>query len=165
MALNMLLFILIGIQFALIVGIVQKKLKLHIKISITLLLILSIFFIIFLNTQPVKLGENSWYNKTPAKELILFLIMLLGIIARYFTKLIEERREKISELKKNGASFEKPKLEFDLYEFMYPIFISVITFGSLMSQIEIKTLVLSNIILSFQTGFFWQTLLSKKIND
>jgi len=161
----MLLFILIGIQFALIVGIVQKKFKLYIKISTTLLLLLSIIFIIFLNTQPIMLGKDSWYNNTPVKEIILFLIMLSGIIARYFTKLIEERREKISELIKTGASFEKPELEFDLYEFMYPIFISVITFGSLMSQIEIKTLVLSNIILSFQTGFFWQTLLSRKINE
>ena len=47
---------------------------------------------------------------------------------------------------------KKPSIEFDAWEFSYPLFVSVITFGTLLSQLEGNVLNVANIVLSFQTG-------------
>jgi hypothetical protein len=101
------------------------------------------------------LSDERWYDRTPYREILLFLLMLAGMIARYFTRLIEERRNQIA----TTTSRKKPRLDFDLWEFSYPLFISVITFGVLMAQIGDESLSLADVTLSFQTGFFWQTVL------
>jgi len=75
------------------------------------------------------------------------------------TKIIEERREKIAEEKRKTGNVIKPKLEFDLWKFTYPLFVSVVTFGALLSQLNAQYISFAGIILSFQTGFFWQTIL------
>lgn len=122
-------------------------------------LILSAYFFENVATLGVK---SSWYDESPAKELLYFGVMLLGMMARYLTKAIETRREKIEELRRLNTDFKKPSIEFDAWEFAYPFFISFITFGLLMSQMEKDTVNIPNIALSFQTGFFWQTILSAK---
>ncbi len=82
------------------------------------------------------------------------------MIARYMTNAIEVRREKISALQKQGGAYSTPSLAFDIWEFSYPLFVSVVTFGGLLSQLKDHTLSLANAVLSFQTGFFWQTILA-----
>lgn len=42
------------------------------------------------------------------------------------------------------------------------MFVSVVTFGALVTQLKDHTLSVSNATLSFQTGFFWQTILTAK---
>jgi hypothetical protein len=107
-------------------------------------------------------GEEKWHNTSPYVEILFFLFMLAGMGARYITKAIEVRREKIAELKRQGGTFANPKIEFDLWEFSYPLFISIITYGILASQIKDHSFSIANATLSFQTGFFWQTLLAKQ---
>jgi hypothetical protein len=88
--------------------------------------------------------------------------MILGMMSRYLTKAIDVRRERIQELEQAGAPFKKPGIDFDAWEFSYPFFVSVITYGLLMSQMERDDITVPNIALSFQTGFFWQTILAAK---
>ena len=85
------------------------------------------------------------------------------MFARYITKAIEIRQEKIAILKKDNEEFVKPKLEFDIWEFSYPLFISLITFSVVLQQTSADSVTMTNIILSFQTGFVWQTILRKEI--
>ena len=53
-------------------------------------------------------------------------------------------------------------MEWDRWEFVYPLLVSVITFGALLGQLEDTVANLPNLILSFQTGFFWQTILADR---
>jgi hypothetical protein len=121
--------------------------------------------VVFKQLGPATLGNEKWYEATPYVEGLFFGLMLLGMIARYLTKAIEYRREKIDDLRKAGGKIVKPPLEFDLWEFSYPLFISIVTFGALLSQLVDRRLSIANAVLSFQTGFFWQTLLAAKQSD
>jgi hypothetical protein len=106
------------------------------------------------------LGEgDAWYERSPMKEAIAFSLMLLGMTARYFTKAIEERRAKYT-----ADPTKKHSIRFDFWEFSYPLFVSVITFGVLLQQLGSEELNLANLVLSFQTGFFWQTILGRSDN-
>jgi hypothetical protein len=89
--------------------------------------------------------------------------MLVGMAIRYVTKAIEERRERIAAWKESGKLGGAPGLEFDRWEFVYPMLLSAITFGSLLPQIKSDELTLETTLLAFQTGFFWQTLLASKL--
>jgi hypothetical protein len=127
--------------------------------------ILALAAVLFVTLPVETLGdETRVWNETPFRELILFALMIVGMAARYMTHAIELRRERIKELSKEqgGIRGRKPKLEFDAWEFSYPLFVSVVTFGALLSQIGDSFLTLANTILSFQTGFFWQTVLAKR---
>ena len=56
--------------------------------------------------SPQTLGEKGpWYDASPYLEIIFFVLMFLGMSARYVTKAIETRREKILELQKQGTPF------------------------------------------------------------
>lgn len=131
-------------------------------VLVLLLLAVASVYVYLATPNLITLGpEAAWYNVTPIREALLFLIMLTGMAARYFTQEIEARRVRMEQARRKGID-AKPGLEFDIWEFAYPLFFSVVTFGALLSQIKETTLSLASLILSFQTGFFWQTLLVVK---
>jgi hypothetical protein len=105
---------------------------------------------------------GKWYDGSPEREIILFVMMLLGMAARYLTRAIEVRRDRIAVLQKANKPFQKPGLEFDAWEFAYPFIVSVITYGALLSQTKDSALSVASLTLSFQTGFFWQTIIAAK---
>jgi hypothetical protein len=107
------------------------------------------------------LGEESWYDASPWREIIFLLLMLIGMASRYFTHAIEQRREEVKRLKAEGQDASKVRLQFDVWEFSYPLFFAVVTFGGLLGQIQDGGVTLTHLVLSFQTGFFWQTLIKK----
>jgi len=140
----------------------RRRWKMWIRVLCSTTVFLLLLAFIYFQTAPATLGSNRWYEASPYVELLFFVLMLTGMSARYVTKAIEVRRERIAELKKQGGKYTKPKLEFDIWEFSYPLFVSVVTFGALLTQLKDRDLSLGNIILSFQTGFFWQTIMTKQ---
>ena len=113
-------------------------------------------------TNVVTLGADQpaqWYERTPAREVLFLVFMLLGIAARSLSKAIEERRAQITRLRESGGPLAKPKLEMDVWEFAYPMLFAVITYGALLGQIGASAVTFQTMVLSFQNGFFWQTLL------
>jgi hypothetical protein len=127
------------------------------------LILVILFFVLFayMNAPPLTLGDTLWYNQSPATELWLFMVMVIGMAASYLTKQIDGRRILIAEKAKSGDRSFTP-LEFDFWEFINPMLVSVITFGAVLQALGGKELDLASIILSFQTGFFWQTVLAKR---
>lgn len=107
-------------------------------------------------TRPSELGPTPWVQKSPWREIAFFLAMASGTAARYLTKAIEDRRKVQAN---SSVRRRKVPLHLDAWEFAYPYFFSVLTFGALLGQIQGKGVDLATIILSFQNGFFWQTLL------
>jgi hypothetical protein len=102
-------------------------------------------------TAPPTLGpEASWWNNSPYRELILFALMLVGMVARVLSVAIESRKTN-----------KEAGLSVDRWVFVYPMLFAVPTFGALLSQIQTEVLALTHVVLAFQTGFFWQTILKK----
>jgi len=89
------------------------------------------------------------------------MFMVLGMMVRYFAYAIEQRRDRIAELRRTSQADPQVRLQFDLWEFSYPLLFSVVTFGGLLGQVKDGDLTVANVMLSFQSGFFWQTLLKK----
>jgi hypothetical protein len=100
------------------------------------------------------LGPGAhWVDESPFRELLLFALMLSGMAARVLSLAIERR----------GAAKDNklPPVTVDRWEFVYPMLFAVPTFGALLSQVQAETLTLVNVVLAFQTGFFWQTILKR----
>jgi hypothetical protein len=100
---------------------------------------------------PPTLGaDESWWNTSPAKELLLFGSMLLGMAARVLSVAIEHRKSNPGE-----------GLAVDRWDFVYPMLFAVPTFGAVLSQARTEAVGVVEFVLAFQTGFFWQTILKK----
>jgi len=159
-------FMVSGILIASFIWILQNRLLPNpIRVILAVICLMGFTFSMYLAAGPVLLSQKNWYNASPFIEIILFLLMIFGMAARYFTNAIEVRRNKIKKRKSSDhLAYEKPSLEFDLWEFSYPLFFSVVTFGALLSQLDEKIISITSAVLSFQTGFFWQTILKQKID-
>jgi hypothetical protein len=103
-------------------------------------------------TGPSYLGKEQWFDKSPFREFFLFAMMVLGMAARVLSLAIEEYKTK-----KDPAK----GLEMSRWDFVYPLLFAVPTFGALLSQIGSETITFANVVLSFQNGFFWQTILKR----
>lgn len=141
----------------------RRAWKMWVRILCSFVALSTLAVFVYFQTGPPTLGErDKWFETSPYIEIVFFILMIAGMVARYITKAIEIRREKIADLMKRGGNFDKPRLEIDVWEFSYPLFFSVVTYGALLSQLKDSSFSLANATLSFQTGFFWQTLLVTK---
>jgi hypothetical protein len=105
--------------------------------------------------SPQQLGPTTrWFDESPFRELLLFALMLLGMAARVLSLAIERRAVATAETRAH--------VKVDRWEFVYPMLFAVPTFGALLSQVQSDTLTLANVVLAFQTGFFWQTILKRE---
>src|SRR5260370_33067624 len=95
--------------------------------------------VVFINAPPGTLGKAAWYQGSPIAEILLYSTMLVGMAASYLTKQIEQRRTRIEGKRKIADSSPTP-LEFDLWEFTYPMLVSVVTFGAILQIIGEKAL-------------------------
>ncbi len=110
----------------------------------------------YFESGSVVLAPESWYDTTPFKELILFFVMVLGMVARSVSAAIERRKDAAT------AASGLFGLPLDLWDIVYPLLFSVVTFGALVGQVGSEALSVPGLVMSFQTGFFWQTLLKEK---
>ena len=152
----------LGIFLAMCIWIVQTR-RFGWKTKSGMLIVFCLAFAGFVSLiQPgLFLGNSAWYDRTPYKEICFLVLMLFGMVVRYFAYAIEQRRDRIAQLQKSGESVPKVPLRFDVWEFSYPLLFSVVTFGGLLGQVKDSGLTVANAMLSFQSGFFWQTLLKK----
>ncbi len=104
-------------------------------------------------SEPVHLGGERWFNISPSRELLLFAAMLLGMIARVLS--IEIEKWRANRLRTSGPQINR-------WDLVYPMLVSIPTFGALLSQTNAESLTLQALILSFQNGFFWQTILKRE---
>ena len=155
-------FMIFGLIFAALIWVLQsKKIPRNAKLAAAAVVFLVVIGATLFDTN-VFLGAEVWYEKSPYREVILFGLMLLGMLARSLSIAIEERREKIKRMKENGEDSPVVSIQLDYWELFYPTLFSVITFGALLSQLSDQSLSIAAIVLSFQTGFFWQTIIKQR---
>jgi hypothetical protein len=113
---------------------------------------------------PQILGPGKgWLDQIQWSYVIAFTSMLVGMTASYFNRLINERRAKIDELQKKGDP-SRLDLNFDLWDFVQPLFVSVLTFGAIVARVNSSEF-FTNVLLGFETGFFWQTILARRATN
>ncbi|TBG75765.1 hypothetical protein ELG69_27255 (plasmid) [Rhizobium leguminosarum] len=112
---------------------------------------------------PLMLSDDPWYAEHPWVEVWLFLAMSCGMLASYFKIQIEERRA-IAAAKALRGDVTYTPLRIDKWDMLYPFLVSVITFGAVLQATGKDTLDVTQLIVSFQTGFFWQTVLPRAVN-
>lgn len=132
------------------------------RIATVLLAILAVvvLFLLAVFAPGTTLGGPDDGIPSPYREILLFLAMLAGMAARFFTRAIENRRERIATARAAGQT-RRIKIEFDIWEFVYPMITSVMTYGLLLQQIPEGRLSVATFVLAFQNGFFWQTLIGQ----
>ncbi len=109
-------------------------------------------------SEPIFLGEDRpWFDKTPYWQLFLFVVMLAGMFCRVVSVKIEEWQV---QQRRRGR-----RMTFSKWEFFLPLSVSVMTFGGVLSAVSSHGVSFQNIVTSFQTGFFWQTLLARRSVD
>src|ERR1700730_11649564 len=104
---------------------------------------------VFDTSLPLKLGREEWFDRSPFRELILFVLMILGMAARVVSLAIEHQR---------GHDDVAAKPVMSGWDLVYALLFALPAFGALLSQIAAESLTVANVVLSFQTGFLWQTI-------
>lgn len=121
-----------------------------------LLVILFIFaFKIFGITPPVRGEGEDWYQIAPWKHLILFLVMFLGMITNYLFEFIQTRIK----AKESKGKIKLPQFIWE--KMVLPLVVAGILFSYFWGQHSGEAMGLTVIFISYQNGFFWQTILEK----
>jgi hypothetical protein len=89
---------------------------------------------------------------------VLFVVLLLGMNAKYLWDLIEERQKQNAKLLPGSA---RVGLAFDFWDFVKPLLVAAIVFEAVAGVQH--TLSRAVLVGSFQNGFFWQTVFQKKM--
>jgi hypothetical protein len=93
-------------------------------------------------------------------DIVLFVVLILGMSAKYLWDLIEIRSDRNS---KRSPGQPTVGLGFDFWDFVKPMLVSVIVFGAVMNEKHELTRIA--VLASFQNGFFWQTVFKKKVSE
>lgn len=116
-------------------------------LAIGLIIVISINLSFFYKDGVIEKGISSFLKEEiPWLEIGLYFIMLLGMASKYFFDAIGEE--------------ERPKV--NKWQLFKPIFVSPIIFGIVYGGISNYNSSVLLLIFSFQNGFFWQTVLTKK---
>ncbi len=119
------------------------------------------YAIIALKSGPTSpQARVNWYENPYSKVSILALFMILGMVTNYTYDYLQARiRAKDAAAQGRG----KAKLPPFIWEkFLSPIIVSGLVFAVIWKAVGAEKLALTTILVSYQNGFFWQTLLSEK---
>ena len=83
--------------------------------------------------------------------------MIAGMAGKYFFDAIEKRRKRKAE-GNNVAG-----IEFDQWDFFQPFIVAFGVFGLFWESYGYEALDVGWLVISFQNGFFWQTVLGKSV--
>src|SRR6267378_8489733 len=130
------------------------------KLSLVIIVLLAaagVSALFFSDEVLTRSAQNDWWARSPWKESILFISMLLGMSSKYLWDLIEVKKKKNAALKPEEPRFP---LEFDFWDFVQPFLVAAIVFSGVLALV--KEMNLTAALFSFQNGFFWQTVFFQK---
>jgi hypothetical protein len=99
------------------------------------------------DNQVIHKGVGEALSNLPWQDIMMFFSMLLGMASKYLFDIIGEKKRR--------------RIAFNKWQFLKPFLVSPIIFGTILSQVPEKMPVFTLLILSYQNGFFWHTLLYK----
>lgn len=105
-------------------------------------------------TRNVEPEEAGWYTETPWKHLLLFGAMLLGMVSNTLFDYLNARVRA-----RKAGKRSMPKLLWE--EMLMPIVIAGLVFGYFWGKHGEEEMSLASFLVSYQNGFFWQSVLEK----
>jgi hypothetical protein len=153
----MVLYFIFGISLALLILAATKRIAKTWKVL--LVLAAAAISVVGWATWPDQrfLSTDAWHDTTPLREAVLFALMLAGMAARTLSVAIEQRRVAAS----TSADGSPPPVRLEAWDFLYPFLVSFITFGAVIEFVGAEPLKIPQLILAFQNGFFWQTVVNR----
>jgi hypothetical protein len=109
----------------------------------------------------VHLGSSNWWERTPWKQIVIYILMMAGIWCSILNKAILDRKKKRRKPREKESAEGIP-LEIDRWDFIRPLLVSWCTYSFLYSQIGEGILDFANIVLIIQTGFCAETVVGKR---
>lgn len=119
-------------------------------ITITLLLGLFIYYactLFLISEGSTTKGGQSFLTEIPWFQISLYFAMILGMIAKYFFDIFDKGKT--------------TKITIQKLQLIKPLLVSPVVFGVVYASTNEATSDFSLLIIAFQNGFFWQTLLAK----
>lgn len=146
----------IALLFLIITFVFSRELSGIFKIALLLLLLFfSIATFWVLETKiPVRSPDQSWYEITPWKQIVLVISTLFGMISNYLLEYFQARID----TKKSGGK-RMPKFIWE--KIALPFIVAILVFGYFWEQHGKEPINVRIMLISFQNGFFWQTVLEK----
>src|SRR5437016_3047773 len=131
----MLNIIMLGLPWCLSLYAIQKR-NLTKTIQIVLLFTSLVWFVAagYILHAGVFLGSDEWWQRTPWKQMFMFVLMILGMLSSVLNAAIQERHADMRKLRENEKK-RNFRLKIDRWDFVQPFLLSIITFGVLHSQI------------------------------
>ncbi|UCH95212.1 MAG: hypothetical protein JSV88_33895 [Candidatus Aminicenantes bacterium] len=106
---------------------------------------LAVDLLVLEDNQGIPKGVVDILANLPWQDIGMFFSMLAGMASKYLLDVIGEKKRR--------------RIAFNKWQFLKPFLVSPIIFGTLLSQAPENMPVFTLIILSYQNGFFWHTLL------
>ena len=121
-----------------------------------LILLISFFtFDIWIFPVTTRSVDLAWYEQAPYKHLISLSFLVAGMASKVLYDAIDALRLRKS---KGEAS---TRLQIDNWDFVQPFLVAFIVFGAFWQLHGQESLNLTWLVLSYQNGFFWQTILRR----
>ena len=98
-------FVLGGLLSALALLLNQRRRPILLQLSGAAAIILVFAVVAFLLSDLSFLSNTVWYDRSPWREMILFVLMAVGMLARVVSVAIESRREEIKRLSSDKGSY------------------------------------------------------------
>lgn len=98
--------------------------------------------------------EEGWYREAPWKHLLLFAAMLLGMVSNTLFDYLNARVRA-----RKAGKRSMPKLLWE--EMLMPVVIAGLVFGYFWGKHGGEEMSLAMFLVSYQNGFFWQSVLEK----
>jgi hypothetical protein len=95
----------------------------------------------------IQKNAGDILGNLPWQDIGMFFSMLVGMASKYLFDIIGEKKRR--------------RIAFNKWQFLKPFLVSPIIFGTLLTQVPENMPVFTLLILSYQNGFFWHTLLYK----
>jgi len=108
---------------------------------------LAVEFLVLKDGSVISKGAGEILANLPWQDLGMFFSMLVGMASKYLFDVIGEKNRR--------------RIAFNKWQFLKPFLVSPIIFGTILTQVPEKMPVFTLLILSYQNGFFWHTLLYK----
>lgn len=135
---------------------IAKRIGRVAAVNLALLLIF-----VALPKQYITMGgeDTEWYDQSPIKQALGLAMIILGMAAKYFFDIVENRRTRLL------AGEHSAQIQFDRWDFLQPFVVSAIVFGSFWKGYGREVLSVEYLTVGFQTGFFWQTVLQPRLAE
>jgi len=146
----------IALIILLLTFILTQESNVIIKIVLLLLLavLVSIAFLIWAG-PPVRSPDQSWYEIAPWRQILLITTTLFGMVSNYLLEYFQARIK----AKESKGKVKMPKFVWE--KIALPFIIAILVFGYFWEQHGKEPMNFAIMLISFQNGFFWQTVLEK----